>query len=91
MTKLKFTHRAAHDLKRLRAFIAKHNPQAARRISQKLKESILLLLKNPQLGKEPDDPANVRDYVTGSYFVRYTVKKETVIILRIWHGKEQHE
>ena len=73
MTKLQFTHHAAHDLKRLRAFIAKHNPYAARSISQKLKKSILLLLENPQLGKESDVPANVRDYVTDPYFVRYTV------------------
>ena len=60
--KLKFTALAAHDLKRLRAFIAKHNPTAARRISQNLKESILLLLDNPELGTESDELPNVRDY-----------------------------
>ena len=50
--KLKFTPRAVHDLNRLRAFIARHNPAAAKRTSQKLKESILLLLENPEPGIE---------------------------------------
>ena len=89
--KLKFTPHATYDLKRLRAFIAKHNPSAAKRISQKLKESILLLLENPELGKEPDEPPRVRDYVSGPYFVRYTVQDDTVIILRVWHGREAHD
>ncbi len=59
---LKFTPRAAYDLKRLRAFIAKHNSTAAKCISQNLKESILLLLDNPELGIESDELPGVRDY-----------------------------
>ena len=66
--KLKFTPRAAHNLKRLRAFIAKHSPDAAKRISQKLKESILFLLENPELGTKSDELPNVRDYFPRSYF-----------------------
>ncbi len=89
--KLKFTPRAVHDLKRLRAFIARHNPAAANRTSQKLKESILLLLENPELGTESNEIPNVRDYFPRSYFVRYTVQNDTVIILRVWHGKEVHD
>ncbi len=85
---LKFTSRAAHDLKRLRAFIEKHNPTAAKRISQNLKKSILLLLDNPALGIKSDELPGVRDYFPLSYFVRYTVKNDVVIILRVWHGKE---
>ncbi|PCJ84853.1 MAG: plasmid stabilization system protein [Thiotrichaceae bacterium] len=85
---LKFTPRAAHDLKRLRTFIAKHNPTAAKRISKNLKESILLLLDNPELGVESDELPGVRDYFPRSYFVRYIVKNDVVIILRVWHGKE---
>jgi len=88
---LKFTPRAAHDLKRLRAFIAKHNPSAAKRISQNLKESILLLLENPELGIKSDELPKVHDYFPRSYFVRYTVQNDTVIILRVWHGKEVHD
>ena len=80
-----------HDLKRLRAFIARHNPAAAKRTSQKLKESILLLLENPELGTESNEIPNVRDYFPRSYFFRYTVQNDTVIILRVWHGKEVHD
>ena len=88
---LKFTPRAAHDLKRLRSFIAKHNPTAATHISQNLKESILLLLENPELGVKSDELPGVRDYFPRSYFVRYTVQNNAVIILRVWHGKEFHD
>ena len=87
---LKFTPRAAHDLKRLRAFIAQYNPTTAKRVSQNLKESILLLLDNPELGTKSNELADVRDYFPHSYFVRYTVQNDTVIILRVWHGKELH-
>jgi len=89
MTKLKFTLRALHDLRRLREFIAEHNPDAAKRISQRLKQSIHHLVENPKLGKVLDEPPGVRDYVAGSYLVRYTVQQDTVIILKIWHGKEE--
>ena len=88
---LKFSPRATHDLKRLRSFIAKNNPAAAKRISQNLKESILLLLDNPELGIESDELLGVRDYFLRSYFVRYTVQNDSVIILRVWHGKELHD
>ncbi|MCZ6830502.1 MAG: type II toxin-antitoxin system RelE/ParE family toxin [Gammaproteobacteria bacterium] len=30
----------------------------------------------------------VQDLVSGDYLVRYTVLDDAVIILRIWHGKE---
>ena len=76
--KLKFTPRATYDLERLRAFIAEHNPDAAQRVSQQLKHNILHLVKNPKLGKVVDELPRVR----------YTVIEQTVIILKIWHGKE---
>lgn len=86
--KLKFTPRATYDLERLRAFIAEHNPDAAQRVSQQLKHNILHLVKNPKLGKVVDELPRVRDFITGPYLVRYTVIEQTVIILKIWHGKE---
>jgi plasmid stabilization system protein ParE len=86
--KLAFTPRAVHDLKRLRAFIAEHNSDAASRISQRLKRSIQHLVQNPELGKVVDELPAIRDFITGPYLVRYTVTKGSIIILKIWHGKE---
>lgn len=87
--KLKFTPRAVEDLKRLRAFIAEHNPDAANRISKRLRKSIQHLVENPQLGKAVEDLPEARDFITGPYLVRYTIIGETVVILKIWHGKEE--
>lgn len=81
--KLKFTRRAVEDLKRLRAFIAEHNPNAANRISKQLRKSIQHLVENPQLGKVVGELPEARDFITGPYLVRYIVVGETVIILTI--------
>jgi toxin ParE1/3/4 len=85
--KLSFTGRALHDLNRLRAFIAKDNPQSARRISQALRGSIGHLADHPQMGEALS--AGVRRWVAGPYVVHYTIDGQTLTVLRIWHGREQ--
>ena len=86
--KLLFTHSAQKDLIRLREFIAIKNPSAARRISNKLKESILRLIEQPDMGVNVEDLPGTQDLISGDYRVRYTVLAEYIYILRIWHGKE---
>ena len=86
--KLVYTDVAIEDLKRLRAFIAVHNPPAANRIATELVSKIKLLLDFPQLGTpvlNAPDPDSVRDMVFGKYVVRYSVHASTLIILRVWH------
>ena len=87
--KLRFTGRALDDLSRLRSFIAKDNPLAARRIGQALRGSIRHLVDHPQMGEALDAPAGVRRWVTGPYVVHYTIDGQVLIVLRIWHGREQ--
>jgi len=86
--KLLFTHSAQKDLIRLREFIAIKNPSAARRISNKLKESTLRLIEQPDMGVNVVDLPGTQDLISGDYRVRYTVLAEYIYILRIWHGKE---
>ena len=87
--KLGFTWRALDDLSRLRAFISKDNPQAARRVSEALRRSIQRLIDQPQMGQELEEPADVRRWIAGPYVVHYMIDKQTITILRIWHGREQ--
>ena len=48
-----------------------------------------MLRNQPTLGKGVEDlPAGVRELVAGDYVVRYTVRDEDVIVLRVWHGRE---
>ncbi|WP_219701122.1 type II toxin-antitoxin system RelE/ParE family toxin [Marinomonas lutimaris] len=89
--KLVYTEEAINDLKRLRDFIAKHNPNAALRIAQELISKINLLVDFPHVGttvKLAPSPETVRDMIFGNYIVRYSIHKETIIVLRIWHGLE---
>ena len=88
MNKLLFTQSAQKDLIRLREFIAEKNPAAARRISQKLKVSILKLVDQPDMGVNVDELPGIQDLIAGDYRVRYSLIDKHLYILRIWHGKE---
>ena len=89
MMKLVFSRAAVHDLVRLREFIAQHSPNAAQRISERLRGAILELVNHPQMGRPvPDLPGEIRELIFGRYVVRYEVRSKKLYILRIWHGKE---
>jgi len=85
---LQFTYSAQRDLVRLREFIAEKNPQAADRISLRLRQSIQRLVDQPDIGVNVAELPGVQDLVSGDYIVRYIVLKDAVCVLRIWHGKE---
>ena len=89
--KLVYTDEAIDDLKRLREFVAVHNPLAAARIATELVGKIALLPDFPRmetLVEMAPVPDSVRDMVFGKYVVRYSVHASAIIILRVWHGLE---
>ncbi|MGH8192554.1 MAG: type II toxin-antitoxin system RelE/ParE family toxin [Rhodanobacteraceae bacterium] len=92
--RLVFTAAAANDLVRLRAFIAEHDPAAARRMSANLIKRVELLRTTPLIGSivaAAPDPEAIRDMVFGDYIVRYAVTATTVAVLRVWHHFEQRD
>ena len=89
--KLVYTDEAIEDLKRLREFIAAHNPSAASRIAAELVSKIELLPDFPKMGTPvgmAPVPDSIRDMVFGKYVVRYSVHLSAIIILRVWHELE---
>ncbi len=83
---------AVADLKRLRAFIAEHDPHPAGRVAAELVERVEQLHAFPLMGRPvamAPDPESVRDMFFGRYVVRYSVHTETLIVLRIWHELEE--
>jgi len=87
--RLIFSRAALHDLVRLREFITKDNPRAARRVAKRLRGAILGLIDTPQIGRPvPDFPGEIREFIFGKYVVRYEVREHLLYILRIWHGKK---
>ena len=89
--KLVYTDEAIEDLKRLREFIAVHNPSAAGRVATELVSKIELLPDSPRMGTPVEMapvPDSLRDMVFGKYVVRYSVHVSAIIILRVWHELE---
>lgn len=88
---LVYTDEAIADLKRLREFVALHNPSAAGRIATELVSKIELLPDFPRMGAPVElapVPDSVRDMLFGKYVVRYSVHVSAIIILRVWHELE---
>jgi len=89
--RLEYTDKAVGDLIRLRRFIEEHDPQAANQMAARLMEGIALLRGQPQLGHPvvlAPDPESIRDLVLRDYIVRYAVTSKRILILRIWHHRE---
>jgi plasmid stabilization system protein ParE len=89
--KLVYTDEATDDLKRLREFIAVHNPPAAGRVAAELVSKIELLPDFPRMGTPVElapVPDSIRDIVFGKYVARYSVHVSAIIILRVWHELE---
>jgi len=89
--KINYSREAVADLLRLRAFIAKHDPAATSRYAQSLIEGVTLLEKQPMMGHPvacAPEPENIRDLLVDDYIVRYALLQQQILILRIWHHKE---
>lgn len=89
-----FSAEALSDLQRLHDFIAEQNPSAASHVARDLLDGIRSLRRFPRMGKrvaiapEQQAPDEIRDWLTGDYIVRYLILDNRIIILRVWHGKE---
>jgi plasmid stabilization system protein ParE len=89
--RLVYTDVAIEDMKRLRQFIAVHNPSAAARIAAELVGKVELLPDFPKMGAPVERapvPDSIRDIVFGKYIVRCSVHASAIIILRVWHALE---
>ena len=91
--KLRFSRSAVDDLKRLRQFIAEKNRPAAQRMAEYLVRKINNLCHQPNMGVLVGDKLNprLRDLITKDYKIRYLADNREVLILKIWHQKEDDE
>ena len=86
--KITYTERAGRDFVRLREFIRQKNPQAAQKASRQLKANIQALVDHPKMGTSINELEAFRELVARDYIVRYRVLSDEIVILNIWHGKE---
>jgi len=86
-----WTSTALTDLQRLRTFIARHNPHAAKRAAQAIKEAAMRLLDHPELGKLLEDREDRELFIPfgqRGYVLRYRLHGNAIVILKLWHGLE---
>ena len=87
---IRWNGQAHRDLIRVHAFLAPVNPAAAASVAEGVIEAIEHLGARPRLGSRlPEfDPREVRHLIAGDYEIRYEVSHLQLIILRIWHVRE---
>ncbi len=83
---------AVNDIARLREFIAKENPSAARRAAEVIKNSVQRLVDLPLIGKPLQELPQYRElfiqFGAGGYILRYRVKSELIFIVHVRHYRE---
>lgn len=92
--KIRYTPEAVADLSRLREFIEINNPVAAQRVANELLFGIDKLKVFPKMGIQvlrAPQPELVRDLFIGNYTIRYLIQGAEIIVLRLWHGKENEK
>jgi plasmid stabilization system protein ParE len=90
---IKWTDRAASDLARLYDFLHPAAPDAAARIVRDLAHAPDRLLDYPRLGEklEAYEPREVRRLHVGNYELRYEIVAGAIVVLRLWHCRENRE
>jgi plasmid stabilization system protein ParE len=85
---------ALADLDRLRNFLHVNSPTAATRAAQRIKAAARKLVSFPYLGHpvEDIDSPPLRDFFVAfgkaGYVMRYAVTDNAVVIVKIWHSRE---
>jgi toxin ParE1/3/4 len=83
-----FTPAALADLTHIRAYISHHNPQAASRLAVELVAACDRLELFPERGRPSSIPGTRELTTVWPYVIVYRVRKDTVEILRVWHGRQ---
>jgi plasmid stabilization system protein ParE len=82
---------ALADLERVYEFLAAVNERAAAQRYTALVDAPLRLLSNPRFGRRVEGVRDreVRRLIIGDYELRYEVRADAIVVLRIWHTREK--
>jgi toxin ParE1/3/4 len=80
---------AVQDIIHIRTYIADHNPQAARKVAQRIDQAVNQLSAMPSMGR-PGRVFGTRELVVSGtpYLAVYRVQNNRIEILRILHGRQ---
>ncbi|WP_367364764.1 type II toxin-antitoxin system RelE/ParE family toxin [Candidatus Tisiphia endosymbiont of Nedyus quadrimaculatus] len=92
MERLVWLESAIVDLVRLRKFIDKNNPNAAKRAAETIKKAVIKLIEFPLTGKPVTNLIDYRDlfirFGLSGYILRYRIYNDTIYVVHIRHDKE---
>ncbi|WP_209715292.1 MULTISPECIES: type II toxin-antitoxin system RelE/ParE family toxin [Asticcacaulis] len=82
---------ARRDLQRLYSFLREVNPRAAKNVLKQLDAAANRLRSFPQIAPRLEVYADrdVRALMVGDYELRYEVKRDALIVVRVWHTREE--
>ncbi|GAA6171542.1 hypothetical protein NBRC116592_12120 [Colwellia sp. KU-HH00111] len=84
---------AITDLMLLRKFIQDKNPSAAKRAAGKIREGAITLMSNPESGRPVEGLSSFREILipfgAGNYVLRYREDNVTIVVVRVWHSKDE--
>jgi plasmid stabilization system protein ParE len=85
---------AVDDLFRLREFLRQKNPKAALNAAKKIIATANFLLEQPYLGHPIEDMPEFHKlkipFGKNNYVMKYRINEGKIIILRVWHSREDH-
>lgn len=93
MGKLVWLPEAKQDIARLFRFLRKKSPKAAKNAIKAIRLGAKQLSDFPNVGRPMEDDTGRRELVlafgTGAYVIRYMLDDTTVVVIRVWHGREK--
>jgi plasmid stabilization system protein ParE len=93
--KLRWLPSAFQDIERLYEFLLEKDPNAAANAMELILEGSEQLLEMPELGRPMDDETGRRElylpFGSAAYVLRYKLDGDVVVIIRVWHSREQRQ
>jgi plasmid stabilization system protein ParE len=91
MMRVQWTQSALIDVERVYAFLAQHDRDLANALAIRLDAAPSKLLLHPRLGERVDGyvTKEVRKLSVGRYVIHYELVGDQILILRVWHSREQ--
>ena len=88
--KIRWSPTAVSDLESIRDYIARDSPSAARKVANRIKESVNRLINFPNSGRAGRVSETRELVIPGtSYIIAYTIQGDEVRIAAVLHGKQR--
>jgi len=84
---------AVRDVARLREFIEEKNFTAAQRAANRIRQAAQILRENPKAGKHVEEALPFRELIVpfgrSGYVLRYREEGDSLVVVRVRHGREE--